>query len=103
MLRKEDAFTLIEMMFVILIISTLLLIAVPQMTKSNAVVEKKSCEATIDLLQSQVAAFEMENGAAPAFLSELETEGYVDTVECPGGKELELTSDGKVEEKTTNP
>jgi competence protein ComGC len=88
-IKSADGFTLIEMMIVLFIISTLLLIAVPNMTKSNTIVKEKTCEATIDLLQSQVAAYEMEMGVELNSLGDLESKGYVDTITCPD-EELNL-------------
>lgn len=85
-LKQEDGFTLVEMMIVLLVISVLLLIAVPSMTKSNDVVTNKTCEATADLVQSQVAAYKMENGDYPHSLDDLVEADYVDSVECPDGE-----------------
>jgi competence protein ComGC len=83
----------IEMMIVLMIISILLMIAVPSMTKSNEVVKKKSCEATVKLVQSQVAAYNSEE-TAPLVddLTPLITNGYVDTVQCPDGTNLILNN-----------
>lgn len=84
MLRDEAGFTLIEMMIVLMIISILLLVAIPNMTKSNSVVKEKTCESTIHLLQSQVEAYATEHGGQmPSSLDELKSEGYVDKTRCP--------------------
>lgn len=84
MWKKEDGFTLIEMMIVLMIISILLLIAVPSMTKSNSVVKEKTCESTINLLQSQVEAYATEHdGEMPGSLDVLKSGGYVDRTRCP--------------------
>jgi competence protein ComGC len=91
--KNEGGFTLIEMLIVILIISILLLIAVPNMAKNSNVVKEKSCEATIQLLQSQVAAYEVEKGELPTDFTVMNE--YIDHWKCPDGKELELDN-GKV-------
>lgn len=78
------------MMIVLLIISILLLIAVPNMTKSNSVVKQKSCEATVKLLQSEVAQYEMETDTPLPDLDTLKKEGYVDQITCPDGGTLVL-------------
>ncbi|WP_078552871.1 competence type IV pilus major pilin ComGC [Bacillus alkalicellulosilyticus] len=93
--KNQKGFTLVEMMIVLLIISILLLIAVPNMTKNSSVAQSKGCEATIELLQTQVGAYEVEKGAKPATLQVLLDEDYVDRIQCPDGKELTLTN-GKV-------
>ncbi|MGM7701959.1 competence type IV pilus major pilin ComGC [Pseudalkalibacillus sp. Hm43] len=90
---NESGFTLIEMLIVILIISILLLIAVPNMAKNSHVVKEKSCEATIQLVQSQVAAYEVEKGELPADFTVMSE--YIDRWKCPDGEELQLEN-GKV-------
>ncbi|PFG13872.1 competence type IV pilus major pilin ComGC [Bacillus sp. es.036] len=95
--KQEKGFTLIEMMIVIMIISVLLLIAVPGLTKNNEVVEEKSCEATIKVAQTQVAAYKANKKEFPTTIADLVTDGYLDMDEttCPGGEALTIT-DGKV-------
>ncbi|MBB5173107.1 competence type IV pilus major pilin ComGC [Texcoconibacillus texcoconensis] len=96
--KSEQGFTLIEMLIVLMIISVLLLIAVPNMAKNNEVATDKSTEATIDLLQAQIAAYEIENRETPESLEVLKKEGYVDQIECPSGGELTIV-DGQVVKK----
>ncbi|GAA2846052.1 comG operon protein ComGC [Crossiella cryophila] len=96
-MKNEKGFTLIEMMVVLLIISILLLVMVPAMAKNQEVAGSKGCEATIELLNAQVMAFEADRGERPSSLEELKTEGYVDRITCPDGDtELTLTSSGVV-------
>lgn len=92
LVKNQNAFTLIEMMIVLMIISILLLIAVPNMSKSHTIVSKKSCEATMKLVQSQVAAYEMENETPLNDLKTLADGGYVDSITCPDGQSLALVN-----------
>ncbi|WP_261129432.1 competence type IV pilus major pilin ComGC [Bacillus sp. Marseille-Q3570] len=85
---NENGFTLIEMLIVILIISILLLIAVPNMAKNNDVVKDKSCEATVQLVQSQVAAYQVENEELPTNLEDLAQYIDSDQITCPGDSEV---------------
>ncbi|MGV3488834.1 MAG: competence type IV pilus major pilin ComGC [Tuberibacillus sp.] len=94
-LKSQKAFTLIEMMIVLMIISILLLIALPNMTQSNQVVKKKSCDATINLIKSQMAAYEAENSEPLTNLKQLEGK-YVDRTTCPDGTQIILKDDGSV-------
>ncbi len=96
---NERAFTLIEMMIVLMIISALLLIAIPNMAKNNTIAQEKGCKATIDLLQAQVGAYQIEKGHLPASLEVLKEEGYVERFECSDGTELTLDEDGEVVKK----
>ncbi|MFB5662037.1 competence type IV pilus major pilin ComGC [Alteribacillus sp. HJP-4] len=94
-LKKDDGFTMIEMMIVLLIITLLLLIAVPNMTKNNNMAQSKSCDATVKLLESQAGAYEIETGDTLSSLEELADAGYVDRVTCADGEKLNYQN-GKV-------
>ena len=86
---------IIEMMVVLLIISILLLVMVPAMAKNQELAGDKGCEATVELMEAQVMAYEADQGHRPASLEDLESEGYVDRTTCPDGDtELQLTSSG---------
>ncbi|UCZ54573.1 prepilin-type N-terminal cleavage/methylation domain-containing protein [Bacillus shivajii] len=95
--KSEYGFTLIEMMIVLVIISILLLIAVPNMTKNKGIANDAGCDATIELLQTQVVAYQIENDQEiPDSIDELEE--YVDRekLTCPDGTKLTIDTDGKV-------
>ncbi|TLS36342.1 competence type IV pilus major pilin ComGC [Pseudalkalibacillus caeni] len=85
---NDKGFTLIEMMIVMVIISMLLLIAVPSVTKNKSVASSKGCEATVKLIQTQVRAYELENSVLPTDLETLKTAEYIDTTTCPDGGSL---------------
>ncbi|MFC7370414.1 competence type IV pilus major pilin ComGC [Fictibacillus iocasae] len=90
-MKNEKGFTLIEMMIVLLIISVLMLIAIPSITKNNEVSRKLGCEATINLVQGQVGAYEAELNKTPT-IEDLFKDKYVDTVTCPDGSALVITN-----------
>ncbi|MEX3710888.1 competence type IV pilus major pilin ComGC [Cytobacillus horneckiae] len=48
--KKEDGFTLIEMMIVLLVISVLLIITIPNITKNNSEINNKGCQAFIKMV-----------------------------------------------------
>jgi competence protein ComGC len=101
-LKNEKGFTLIEMLIVLMIISVLLLIAVPNMMKNTDVAANKGCEATTKLLQSQVYAYNLENEVELLDLETLEEAGFVDNTSCPDGTTLKLI-DGTVTEDQAPP
>lgn len=49
----QKGFTLIEMMVVLLIISVLILIAIPNVTKHSATIDDKGCEAYINKIREE--------------------------------------------------
>lgn len=95
-LKNNAAFTLIEMIIVLMIISILLLIAIPNMTKNSSVANSKGCDATIELLQAQMGAYEIEKNERPANLEVLKTEKFVDKIVCPDNTPLKLDDNGRV-------
>lgn len=96
-LKEEKAFTLIEMMIVLLIISVLILIAIPNVTKHSKSIDNKGCDAYVAMIQGQVEAYKMEEYSYPTSLTELVTAEYLlESPKCPDGRELSISSLGKV-------
>lgn len=96
-LRSEKGFTLIEMMVVLLVITVLILIALPNVTNQSKNINKKGCDALVQMVQGQVEAYRMEKNTVPT-VGELHTAGYLRDADtkCPNGKELLIDTDGTV-------
>ncbi|WP_088006356.1 competence type IV pilus major pilin ComGC [Indiicoccus explosivorum] len=96
-IKNEKGFTLIEMLIVLLIISVLLAVAIPNVTKQTASVDEKGCRAFVQMVQGQVEAFRMEEKRIPA-VTDLVTEGYLKSAEtsCPNGDAIAIAADGTV-------
>lgn len=96
--NSEFGFTLIEMMIVLLVISVLLIITIPNVTKHNSKINSKGCEAFIQMVQAQVQAYEIDKKEPPTAIQQLVDAGYLTdkTTSCPNGDEIKITS-GKVE------
>lgn len=99
-LSNELGFTLLEMMIVLLVISVLLIITIPNITKHNGNINKKGCEAFVKMVQAQVQAYEIEHKKPPANVKELVEGKYLNENEttCPNGEDIVIT-DGKVSSK----
>ncbi|KGR74609.1 competence type IV pilus major pilin ComGC [Ureibacillus sinduriensis] len=98
MRRNDKGFTLIEMLIVLLIISILILVTIPNVTKHFSTIDNKGCEAYLKMVQGQVEAYKIDHKRLPT-LSELKTEGYLKDDEdttCPNGDPIEIQSDGNV-------
>lgn len=95
--NNEKGFTLIEMMIVMLIISVLLIVTIPNVAKHSSNINTKGCQAYVKMVQAQVQAYEMDKGKIPT-LAELKDEGYVnkDAKGCPNGKDIAIDSEGNV-------
>lgn len=94
--RNEDGFSLIEMMIVLLIISVLILIAIPNVTKHSKSIDTKGCDAYLAMVQGQVEAYKMEELKYPTSLDALKDgEYFAETPQCPDGTKLKIV-EGKV-------
>lgn len=101
MKQNQHGFTLVEMLVVLMIISTLLLITIPNIATNNQMVQEKGCEAMVKLAESQVQAYRIEYGQLPTTITELVENNYLEQDTCPGGDQLELLPDGSVQAVTT--
>lgn len=91
MLKNNQAFTLLEMLMVMFIISILLLLTIPNITKHKDGVDDTGCEAYADMVQTQVSAYEMVEGELPTSLDQLMSAGYITSTTCSDGTTLTLS------------
>lgn len=99
-LLSQKGFTLVEMMIVLLIISVLLLVTIPNIAKHTATIDTKGCDAYKNMLSAQIEAYKLEFKEIPTQTS-LNTAGFVkeDKLICPGGQELTIDAAGLVIDK----
>lgn len=102
MLKEEDAFTLIEMLIVLVIISVLILLIIPNLSGKTQTVHERGCEALKMVVQSQADAYAVEEKKVPENISVLVNAGYLQdsqiTCEKDGEKIFFKLEDGKVKE-----
>lgn len=96
MTKHKNGFTLIEMLIVLAIISVLIILIVPNLTGKTSEVNKKGCEALVQVVQTQVNAYHLDHGYNPSSLDIL-VDDYItsDQLTCPNGVDLNY-EDGKV-------
>ena len=63
--RVVKAFTLVEMLVVLLIISVLMLLFVPNLTKQKDAVQEKGNAAVVKVVESQMELYELNEGSKP--------------------------------------
>ena len=97
-MKNERGFTLVEMLVVLLIISILILITIPNVSKHFASIDKKGCDAYVQMIQGQVQAYKLENKNFPTSMDDLVTAGYVPETNkgCPNGEQVTIDAEGKV-------
>ena len=74
--QKYAGFTLLEMLIVLLIISVLILLFVPNLAKHKETVDTKGNEAIVQIVESQIELYKQEKNRTPS-LNELVKEGYI--------------------------
>ena len=102
-MRNEKGFTLIEMLIVLLIISVLILVTIPNVTKHFATIDEKGCSAYIAMVQGQVEAYKIDYLKYPT-TQQLKDKGYIKSdAKCPNGKEVNINeTTGEVSEAGTS-
>lgn len=73
---KKKAFTLVEMLVVLGIISLLLLIFVPNLSQQKNAIQKKGDAAVIKVVESQMELYELEHDKE-ATVADLQADGYI--------------------------
>lgn len=98
MKTSAHGFTLIEMVMCISIILVILLLVIPEVTSKNKVVKEKSCDAQLEVVNSQILLYEIENGELPTSMSQLTSGAHPYLKEkqtvCPSGLSIYI-SDGE--------
>lgn len=97
-LKNNQAFTLIEMVIVLLVISVLLIVSLPNISSQSREINSKGCEAFQQMVQAQVESFRMTEKSLPSDIAALQTAGYLnqDETTCPDGRELAIGTEGQV-------
>ena len=95
---KKNAFTLLEMMIVLLIVAVLLMITLPNIQQKESVIRTKGCSALIEVVNSQIMLYEIDQGETPTSVDELIALDYLkegqDT--CPDGRDV-IISNGQAQ------
>ncbi|MFC7364847.1 MULTISPECIES: competence type IV pilus major pilin ComGC [Bhargavaea] len=101
-IRNQAGFTLIEMMIVLLVISVLILLAIPNVTKRAAEIDETGCEALEQMVEGQVQAYKLKNKENPATAAALIPD-YLESendLKCSDGRSI-VVNNGAV--SITNP
>lgn len=94
MFKNNRGFTLIEMLIVLMVISVLIILFVPNLSDRSGDVHGTGCEALVSLVQSQAELYELEEGTQPGSIQALVDDGYItlDQIECSNGTPLSISN-----------
>jgi general secretion pathway protein G len=80
-IRKQDAgFTLFELMVVMMIISTLMLVAIPFFKTSIKMAKEAVLKEDLHVMRAAIDSYTMDKQKAPQSLEDLITDGYLKAV-----------------------
>ncbi len=93
---KEKGFTLVEVMFVMIIVVILLLITIPNVAKYTGTVDERGCDGYVKMVEGAIEAYRIEHKKMPTSIGELQRANYLGKEStCPDGRKVSI-SDGKV-------
>lgn len=92
---KGKGFTLLEMIVVVIIISILFLLTIPNVQKVMTSVEGVGCDALTKVVDAAIVEFKLDYGEYPANVNDLVNGGYLtsDQTKCSNGQAI-VISDG---------
>ena len=94
MLKEEKAFTLIEMLIVLAVITLLLILVVPNLATQNEKIQQNSEETMIKMAENQAQAYYIEHGRKPTSIQQLVDEKYLSSAELANGQRILTFIDG---------
>lgn len=94
MLKNQNGFTLIEMLFVLMIISILLILIVPSFSSKSSGIHDQGCDALVQVVQAQAEMYQLNESKKVTDIQELVTLEYItnDQTTCPNGDKLSIKS-----------
>ncbi len=98
---KKRAFTLVELMIVVLILGALTVIAVPRITGGAQVAKISSCETNVDMINSQIELYYQNTGDWPNNLKKVTDDPnyFPDTTApaCPLGTAYNYNASNRID------
>ena len=95
-MHNKQGFTLLEMIIVLSVIALVFLLTLPNIQQKQAIIDRKGCEALVEVVNSQILLYRINNGSEVGDLQQLVDEDYLkpQQLQCPNGHAIQL-SDGE--------
>lgn len=90
--HNESGFTLVEMLIVLLVISVLIILIIPNLVSKTGNIQSKGCDALSAVVEAQVNAYQLDKGKLPESIDILVTTNYLkeDQTVCPNKDKLQV-------------
>lgn len=87
MSERKNGFTLLEMLIVLLIITIMIVLTLPNIQQKEKIIRAKGCNALIEVVNSAILLYEIEQEETPTQINQLIQEGYLKEGQgvCPDG------------------
>lgn len=94
MLKTKKGFTLLEMTIVIIIISVIFLLSVPNVQKTLSVVNQKGCQAIEKTADAAILQYKLAYDEYPSSVNDLVNAGLLSSQQltCDGSKQLTIVN-----------
>ncbi len=88
----KKAFTLLEMIFVLSVISLIFMLTIPNIQKSLNILHSKGCDAQLKLVDAAIIQFELEFQTIPYSIDELVNESYISETQtkCQDNRSIDI-------------
>lgn len=92
MIKKQEGFTILEMIIVLSIIALIFLLTLPNIQQKQKIIQNKGCEALIEVVNAQILLYEIDHLVSPTGIEQLISEGYIKDTQrrCPTGEMIEI-------------
>ncbi len=89
-MKHQNAFTILEMMIVMLVVALLLLVTLPNIQQKEKIIRAKGCSALLDVVNSQILLYEIDELETPTNVNQLIQKGYLKKGQdvCPDGRKV---------------
>lgn len=91
---SKRGFTLVEMLVVLIAVSGLMLLIIPNVSQSKDKIDEQSCTAYKELVSAQLEIYKIETNtdAVSITITDLVTENYISSPSCQDGTTLAIES-----------
>lgn len=94
---KRTAFTLIEILIVVILLGILAAIVIPQFSESTEEANRSACQSNMQAARTQIQLYKFRSGGTVPTLPQLVTAGYLQsTPACPAGGTYTVDGEGRI-------
>lgn len=88
----KKGFTLLEMVIVLAVLTTIFVLAIPNIQKVLMIVESKGCDAQVKIIDSAILQYKLKHDSLPYSLGELLSEGLISEKQmtCQNGQTISI-------------